>query len=75
MNPNIAINVFGLEKSNDIKTLYPLCITNCKNRIFEIDLLYLEKDGNTHYCLTKDFNSLFNNNGNRAYICRNCTIL
>ena len=50
-------------------------MTNCKNRIFEIDLLYLEKDGNNHYCLIKDLNSLFSINGNRAYVCRNCTII
>ena len=70
-NPNIAINVFALEKSNDIETLYPLYITNRRDHQIEIDLLYLEKDGNTHYCLIKDLNSLFSNNGNRAYVCRN----
>ena len=63
----IAINVFALEKSNDINTLYPTYITNHKNRQIEIDFLYLEKDGNTHYCLIKDLNSsLFSINGNRA---------
>ena len=29
-NPNIAINVLALEKSNDINTLYPLYIENVK---------------------------------------------
>ena len=42
-NPNIATNVFGLEKSDDINTLYPVYITNHKNRIFEIELPFLEK--------------------------------
>ena len=46
-NPTISINVFALEKPDDINTLYPLYISNHKNREFEIDLLYLEKDGNT----------------------------
>ena len=73
-NSAISVNVFALEKSDDIKTLYPLYISNHKNRQFEIDLLYLEKDGNTHYCLIKNLESLFNNTGNRVYICRNCMI-
>ena len=71
-NSAISVNVFALEKSDDIKTLYPLYTSNHKNRQFEIDLLYLEKDGNTHYCLIKNLESLFSNNGNKVYICRNC---
>ena len=74
-NPQIAINVFALKKSDDPNTLYPLYRTNYNDRTYEIDILYLERDGNTHYCLIKDLNSLFNNNGNRAYICRNCMII
>ena len=73
-NSAISVNVFALEKSDDINTLYPLYTTNHKNRQFEIDLLYLEKDGNTHYCLIKNLEGLFNNAGNRVYICRNCMI-
>ena len=49
-NLNIAINVFALEKTNDIHTLYPLYIANHRDRQIEIDLLYLEKDSNTQYC-------------------------
>ena len=71
-NLAISVNVFALEISDDINTLYPLYISNHKNREFEIDLLYLEKDGNTHYCLIKNLESLFSNNGNKVYICRNC---
>ena len=71
-NPQIAINVFALEKSDDPNTLYPLYKTYLRDRRIEIDLLYLERDGDTHYCLIKDLNSLFSNNGNRAYACRNC---
>ena len=44
LNPQIAINVFALEKSDDPNTLYPLYRTNYNDRTFEIDLLYLEKD-------------------------------
>ena len=74
-NDGTAINVFALEKSNDINTLYPVYITNRKNRLVEIDLLYLEKNGNTHYCLIKDLSSIFNKNGNRVSICRNCLMI
>ena len=38
----------------------------------KIDLLYLEKDGNTHYCLVKDLGSLLGQNRHRAFICKNC---
>ena len=71
-NPQIAINVFALEKSDDPNTLYPLYGTNYNDRDYEIDLLYLEKDGNTHYCLIKDLGSLLGQNRHRAFICKNC---
>ena len=74
-NEGIAINVFALQKSNDINILYPTYMANHRNRRTEIDLLYLEKDGNTHYCLIKDLNSLFSINGNRASVCRDCVII
>ena len=71
-NPQIAINVFALEKSDDPNTLYPLYRTNYNDRDYEIDLLYLEKDGNTHYCLIKDLGSLLGQNRHHAFICKNC---
>ena len=71
-NPQIAINVFALEKSDDPNTLYPLYRTNYNDRNYEIDLLYLEKDGNTHYCLIKDLGSLLGQNRHHAFICKNC---
>ena len=48
-NPQIAINFFALEKSDDPNTLYPLFKTIYNGRTYEIDLLYLERDGDTHY--------------------------
>ena len=71
-NPQIAINVFALEKSDDPNTLYPLYRTNYNDRTYEIDLLYLEKDGNTHYFLIEDLESLLGQNRHRAFICKNC---
>ena len=32
-------------------------LTNHGNRLIEIDLLYLEKYGNSHYCLIKNFDN------------------
>ena len=46
--------------------------TNYNDRTYEVDLLYLEKDGNTHYCLIKNLESLLGQNGNRSFICKNC---
>ena len=73
-NSQISINVFALQKSDDVlvNNLYPLYTTNCKNRPFEIDLLYLEKDCITHFYLINDLGSLLNQNKNHAYICKNC---
>ena len=66
-NPQIAINVFALEKSDDPNTLYPLFRTNYNGRTYEIDLLYLEKDGNTHYCSINDLESFLGQNRHRAF--------
>ena len=46
--------------------------TNYNDRTYEIDLLYLEKDGNIHYCLIKNLGTLLGQNDNRAFICKNC---
>ena len=73
LNPEIpGINVF----SNDIKTIYPLIMTDrdCKNTI---DLFFYEEDGNCHYSLIKNFNRLITSqitkskNG-KIFICKRC---
>ena len=66
-NPQISINVF-----HDPNTLYPLYRTNYNDRDYGIDLLYLEKDGNTNYCLIKDLKSLLGQNRHHAFICKSC---
>ena len=74
-NEQLSINVFALENSKDVNSLYPLYISNYKDRKI-IDLLYLEKDGNTHYCLIKDIGTLLTKTKHKGYVCRNCmTIL
>ena len=71
-NKTLMINVFALENNDDIKSLYPIYTTKNKDSEYEIDLLYIEKEGNTHYVLIKDLGSLLNVNRNHSYICRNC---
>ena len=51
-NENISINVFSLV-NNDLKTIYPLRISLENKAFHTIDLLYVEQDGNNHYCLIK----------------------
>lgn len=67
---NISINVFGYE--NDF---FPLYISELESANANIDLLYVEQDGNSHYCLIKDLNRVLGST-NRAkrkhYFCRRC---
>ena len=73
-NSNISVGVFALHESNNIKSIYPVYYnySNYKNREHKIDLLYIEKNQMTHYCLIKNLESLLHNNRNQAFICRNC---
>ena len=68
----LSINVFALENQTNKQSLYPVRTSNveCKNII---DLLYIESDGNTHYCLIKDLDSFkYDNNKHKSFTCRNC---
>ena len=47
---------------------YPSYITNHRDHQIKIDLLYLEKHDNTHYCLIKDLNGLFSINGMLMFV-------
>ena len=72
-NPNISINVYALENPKDIKSIYPLYNSSFNDRENIIDLLYLENNENTHYCLLKNINSILSNNRSR-HLCRRCTL-
>lgn len=51
---NISIsvfNVFGFEKE-----FFPLHISELEEATTTIDLLYIQQDGNSHYCLIKNLN-------------------
>ena len=73
-NENLSINVFALEKQEDKKTIYPVYISNKNNKEkITIDLLFIESNENTHYCLIKDLDSFkYDKNNHKQYTCRNC---
>ena len=73
IDENISINVFSLV-NNDLKTIYPLRISLENKTFYNIDLLYVEQDGNTHYCLIKKLESLLFNkvSYDKIYLCIKC---
>ena len=76
LNPNLSIYVFALEDPKTISSLYPLYMSkNSGENTITVDLLFIEKEGNSHYCLIKSLESLFHVKNNQAFICRNCLIL
>ena len=74
INTNLAINVFALENSKDIHSIYPIYESGFNsNREYIIDLLYLNNGNTNHYCLLKKgINSLMRKNDNKVHICRRC---
>ena len=69
---NLSINVFALEDQTKKQTLYPIYISRIESKNI-IDLLYIEDNENTHYCLIKDLNSFMcDKNRHKSFICRNC---
>ena len=69
---NLSINVFALENQTKKQTLYPIYISRVESKNI-IDLLYIEDNENTHYCLIKDLNSFMcDKNRHKSFICRNC---
>ena len=73
-NSNLSINVFALERQTDKQSLYPVYLSNDnENEKKIIDLLFIESNENTHYCLIKDLNSFrCDKNNHKQYICRIC---
>ena len=69
---NLSINVFSLEDQRNKYSLYPVYISDSESENV-VDLLYLEKDGNSHYCLIKDLDSFrTDKNSHKQHTCRNC---
>ena len=71
-NGNLSINVFALENQTNKQSLYPVYVSNVESEN-NIDLLFIEDNENTHYCLIKDLDSFrCNKNNNKSFTCRNC---
>jgi hypothetical protein len=69
---NLSINVFALKNQSNKYSLYPVYISNYSSKII-IDMLYLENNKNTHYCLIKDLDSfLYDKNKHKQFTGRNC---
>ena len=69
---SLNINVFALEDQTNKQSLYPVYISNVKSKN-RVDLLYVEENENTHYCLIKDLDSfLCDKNKHKQHTCRNC---
>ena len=69
---DLSINVFALEDQTNKQSLYPIYVSNIVSENV-IDLLYIESNENTHYCLIKDLDSfLYDKNKHKQHTCRNC---
>jgi hypothetical protein len=71
-NPDICINVYSLEDENDLKSLCPLFVSQFRDREYKINLLLVEQNGNTHYCLITKLASIFSTDHNKRFICERC---
>ena len=67
----ISVNVLGYEN----KELFPIYLTKLRKARHEVDLLYLTRNNESHWCFTKNLNRLLHrtNGGSHAYhFCRYC---
>ena len=73
LNSNISINVFGC---NEIDRVYPIKRSKNINILHKINLLLIENEGVTHYCLIKDLSKLtslqVSKHNGKIFICDNC---
>ena len=73
LNPNISISVLGYNKEERV---YPLRISKCTKRKYDIVLLLIKDGEKSHYCLVKNISALLssqiNNNGHKRFFCLNC---
>ena len=74
LNPNISITVCGY--GDEKKKVYPIRVNEEFNRPNKINLLLIERDGNTHYCLIKNLSRLLSSqvskHNGKIYICPRC---
>ena len=72
-NETISITVFGY---NERDKVYPLRKSEYSNRSCKINLMLIDKDGVTHYCLINDIGRLVSSqvskHKGKCFICDNC---
>ena len=69
---NLSINVFALDDPKNKHSIFPVYISDLYSETV-IDLLYIEENGNSHYCLIKNLDSFrCDKNKNKQFTCRNC---
>jgi hypothetical protein len=72
LNPGLSINVYALNNQTNKESLFPVHVSNVESND-RFDLLYIESNQNTHYCLIKDLDSFrYDKNKHKQYTCRNC---
>lgn len=73
INPTISINVYGLDDKNAVTG--PLYVTNLR-KTHHVNLLYIERKGNGHYCLIKNLFRLvrrqISKHKGKMYLCETC---
>ena len=74
-NPNISINVYGLERNNDV--LGPLYKTP-KRKMTHVNLLLIEQNDKSHFCLIKNMEKLLHRqltkHTSKIHLCEECFI-
>lgn len=72
-NPDLSLNIYGLD--NKCHVTGPLYKSDSR-KLNHVNLLYIEKNGNYHYCLIKDLLRLvrtqISGHRGRMYLCENC---
>ena len=73
-NSNISVTVLGYDECNNI--IYPLRISKHNDRSHKINLLLIEKEGVSHYCLIASMSRLLglqvSKHNGKCFICENC---
>lgn len=68
---DVSVNVIGFDDGD----FFPIYTSKHRNKAHKVDLFYITKKDNTHYCYIKNLNGLLSRTktGNHGYkFCRNC---